>query len=103
VEIILCVFNFICRDDGLIIGEYLIFKTVTKDDFATYRCTISNGHHPKVFNVTLIEGGKCSGILESMYSNAPIKFSSLIPWVIIADIAAMSAECKRLPFFQSRS
>ncbi|GFG38730.1 hypothetical protein Cfor_07037 [Coptotermes formosanus] len=46
----------VSRDDGLIIGEYLIFKSVTKEDFTTYKCTISNGDNPKVFNVTLIEG-----------------------------------------------
>jgi hypothetical protein len=64
----LCEFNSVSRDDGLIIGEYLIFKSVTKEDFATYKCTISNGDKPKVFNVTLIEGGKCAGLLNAFWA-----------------------------------
>lgn len=62
-NISLCEFNSVSRAEDLIIGEYLIFKTVTKEDFGTYKCTISNGGSPKVFNVTLIEGGKFVGLL----------------------------------------
>ncbi|XP_023711857.1 uncharacterized protein LOC111866811 isoform X2 [Cryptotermes secundus] len=62
----------VTRDDGLIIGEYLIFKTVTKEDFATYKCTISNGHNPKVFNVTLIEGDSPTVKVLTSYNAAII-------------------------------
>ncbi|KAJ9597524.1 hypothetical protein L9F63_011621 [Diploptera punctata] len=44
------------RDDNMTIGQYLNFKSVAKEDFTTYICTISNGHHPKEFKATLIEG-----------------------------------------------
>jgi hypothetical protein len=40
------------------IGQYLYFRNVQKEDFTTYICTISNGHNPKEFKASLIEGGK---------------------------------------------
>ncbi|XP_021924170.1 interleukin-1 receptor accessory protein-like 1 isoform X2 [Zootermopsis nevadensis] len=57
----------VARAEDLIIGEYLIFKTVTKEDFGTYKCTISNGGSPKVFNVTLIEGDNPTMKIRTSY------------------------------------
>ncbi|XP_069676252.1 X-linked interleukin-1 receptor accessory protein-like 2 isoform X2 [Periplaneta americana] len=44
------------RDDGVIIGEYLMIKPVMEEDFGTYKCSISNGHDPIVFERQLIQG-----------------------------------------------
>lgn len=57
---------------------------------------MSNGGEPKVFSVTLIEGGKCAEISDNMY---PVYLSRAALWLnhhIDADAATKKLGSKRI-------